>query len=121
MVDYYHQKEIHLPRPVTGLAIMNALREIAVDTELQYRTKMVDLNSRELTIGLSSLRPYEHVVILTGEDNDKAELHPRANYSRIAIGSYSWESLVFAVGYDQDDVDKAVNRIAADLEAKLSS
>ena len=118
-MNEYHQKTVNMSKPRTGQVIMDAMQAIAQKSDLTYRTQVNRGEPRTLKVGFSSSYPYKHVAILTGDRLDRTELQPEATYERVAVGSESWDGIVYAIGYGQKSVEDAVNKIAADLEARL--
>jgi len=118
-MDKYHKKTMNMSEPRTGQAIMDAMQAMAQESDLSYRTQVNRGKPRTLKVGFSSSYPYKHVAILIGHSLDRTEIQPEATYERVAVGSENWGGMVNAVGYRQEIVEKAVNKIAADLEARL--
>jgi hypothetical protein len=119
MEECYHQKTINLRNHKTGHEIINAIKELAEESDYEYEMRVNRGEPRTLKVGFSDRYPYKHVVILTGDRLDRTELQPDGIYSQFAVGSENWGGIRLAVGYDQETVEKAVNKIAGDLEKKL--
>jgi len=119
-MEEYHQTTINLPMPKTGQAILDVMDEMVPGSELVFRMKQNRGEQRSLKVGFSSPYPYQHVAILTGNNLDKTELKPEFSYNRIAVGTESWGGELYAIGYGQQAVEDAVNKIAVDLESRLN-
>jgi hypothetical protein len=118
-MNKYHQETVNMSSPRTGQAIMDTMREMAEGPGLSYRVQANKDKPGRFRVGFSSLRPYNHVAILTGDNLDKMEVQPEAIYEKVAVGRAEWEGVVLAVGFRKEDVEKAVNKIVADLESRL--
>ena len=120
MGEFYYQKTINLSKPRTGQDIIGAMKEmkiIANEMDLIYNAQTD--GDKSLKVGFLSVKPYNNVIILTGEELDREELVPEDVYEIIALGSYDWGNAVHAIGYGQKTVNDAVDKIAKDLEARL--
>jgi hypothetical protein len=137
-----YQKTLHLSTPKTGQQIIDQMKEMvgelnnkgmSISYDSQINTgnpgqTILNWISQNLTgekgtlrVGYRSPYPYQAMVILTGERKKFTELRPEATYSEIAIGSFKWGGAVYAIGYDKEDVRKAVDKIALNLESRLNA
>jgi hypothetical protein len=133
MTEPYHQKTIELDGGISGAKIIEAMKALAHDWSsgaptvdfppVTYREQILTCESQLRTAGFSSRDGDYHVVILTGENLDTPQFEPGGIYPRIAVGTYleSWGGTVWARYSSQEDVETAVNRIAADLESRLTA
>jgi len=125
MVQGYHQKTISLEKPIKGQLIINAMIKLAKETysmdNLEYRVEINRGEPRTLKVGFYSPYPFNQVVILTGKKLDRTELNPEATYKRIAIGTEDWRGMIYGIGYNQESVEKAVNKIASYLGKALEA
>jgi hypothetical protein len=113
----YHKSAISLAQPVLGQKIIDEMQAMAKEAHLIYQSETNPDGS--LKVGFSSKYEYEHIAILTGKRLNKAELQPDMSYDRIAVGSNDWGGMLCLVGYERMHVVDAVNKIAADLEARI--
>jgi hypothetical protein len=122
-MDKYYQKTINLSKHVTGQEIIDAMQTMAdgrglSGNSLEYISEETG-NANLLKVGFASLYPYKQVVVLTGENLDKARLNPESTYGSIALKNMEWWDWGYAVAYSQETLEENINKIADTLESRL--
>lgn len=99
----------------TGQQIIDAVKAAAGDDYIEQNDYD---DGPVVTVGQRSGYPYKHIIVRAdGGDTIRAD----AEYSKVSVENHSWGGSVYAVGYGQDSVIKAVVSFRDKLKEDIGS
>ncbi len=110
-----YQKEIAFGGSITGAEIVALLRTVANENKMDYMEQEGE-RTETVNIGLSSIDPYAHVRVLTGDELEISDIDPNETYGRFSIEHHRWEVQAFAVGIIQPNLGRKVDEIGNSIE-----
>lgn|GEM_PF-2482254 len=97
---------VNFSRPLTGAELIAAIKAISEANGERFESVHQFDDGDAYLIGQSSGYPYRQVRVSPSREEET--IRPSSSYDQVVVQNHSWGGMVFAVGYSEGAVVKAV-------------
>lgn len=108
---------VKVERPVKGEEIIQVVKQCAGGDYREDKNWVDDKTF--FVVGRGGPWPYKHLVVVVDVDYNETKIDPDAAYYHVGVKDWGWDSIVYAIGYTDEDIRNSLKSFRDRLQAAL--